>query len=391
MTALPRGTVFSVAASKKKRKKKKPKAAPKQKRKQAKKGWYPERWLARERGLTLDLAEKWIAHQGGSRSASDPGVTHQSLADIADVVYGEGGLSYEEMVDAFIRAGSSPDYVPTMGDYRFELGNLALGAHRYVRWANFGMPMYMLDPGTATMLALTDVSRLRVADVRFPFPTFIVVLEPGAPLYVDVDGKARQVRYIWVHHHEDRSGRMVLHVSAATSDGVAVQMPFIYGANTTVGEWLDPATRRQDYGPGMTPLDGATIDRAVQLVVSLAMHLATTRAHPREPRHQSQSARIGAAGLPDPKDWIVARVTMPKEIGEAIRRGGASLDRALTVRHVVRGHWRMQPFGPGRSQYRPTWIAPHWRGEGPEALTKTIVPGNPDESVDEVKARLTAW
>lgn len=388
MTASSRGTVpLVVAASKKKRKK--PKGAPAQKRKKEKKGWYPERWLERERNMALALAEKWIRHHGGARTASDPGVSHKSLTQIAEVVYG-GTFTYEQMVDAFLRAGSSPDYVPTIADYRFELGNLAIGSHRYVRWANFGMPMFMLDPGTATMLALTDVSRLEVADVKFPFPTFVVVLEPGAPLYIDVDGRTKAVRYIWVHHHEDTKGRMVLHVAASTSDGVAVQMPFVYGSGTTVGDWLD-APRRQDYGPALTPLDAGAMDRAVQLVVSLSMHLATTRAQSVAPRHESARGRIGAVGLPEPKDWVVARVTMPKEIGEAVRKQGASLNRDLTVRHVVRGHWRMQPYGTGRAQRRPTWIAPHWRGEGPEALTKTIRSGNPGEPLDDVKARLTNW
>ena len=212
----------------------------------------------------------------------------------------------------------------------------------------------------------------------------------GAPLYIDVDGRTKAVRYIWVHHHEDTKGRMVLHVAASTSDGVAVQMPFVYGSGTTVGDWLD-APRRQDYGPALTPLDAGAMDRAVQLVVSLSMHLATTRAQSVAPRHESARGRIGAVGLPEPKDWVVARVTMPKEIGEAVRKQGASLNRDLTVRHVVRGHWRMQPYGTGRAQRRPTWIAPHWRGEGPEALTKTIRSGNPGEPLDDVKARLTNW
>lgn len=34
----------------------------------------------------------------------------------------------------------------------------------------------------------------------------------------------------------------------------------------------------------------------------------------------------------------------------------------LTARHLVRGHWRMQPVGPGRTQREPRWIAAHLRG-----------------------------
>lgn len=36
--------------------------------------------------------------------------------------------------------------------------------------------------------------------------------------------------------------------------------------------------------------------------------------------------------------------------------------RRLTVRHYVRGHWRDQPYGPGRSLRRVTWVAPYIKG-----------------------------
>ncbi|MGW4116718.1 hypothetical protein ACWEFJ_38085 [Actinosynnema sp. NPDC004786] len=35
---------------------------------------------------------------------------------------------------------------------------------------------------------------------------------------------------------------------------------------------------------------------------------------------------------------------------------------AYTVRWMVRGHWRQQAHGPGRSQRRPIWINPHVKG-----------------------------
>lgn len=33
-----------------------------------------------------------------------------------------------------------------------------------------------------------------------------------------------------------------------------------------------------------------------------------------------------------------------------------------SVRWFVKGHWRNQPYGPGRAQVRPIWIAPHIKG-----------------------------
>ena len=36
--------------------------------------------------------------------------------------------------------------------------------------------------------------------------------------------------------------------------------------------------------------------------------------------------------------------------------------RRLTTRHVVRGHWTHQPYGPKRSLRRLQWVAPFIRG-----------------------------
>jgi hypothetical protein len=36
--------------------------------------------------------------------------------------------------------------------------------------------------------------------------------------------------------------------------------------------------------------------------------------------------------------------------------------RRLKHRHLVRGHWRQQPWGPQHAQRRPTWVAPYLKG-----------------------------
>ena len=47
--------------------------------------------------------------------------------------------------------------------------------------------------------------------------------------------------------------------------------------------------------------------------------------------------------------------------------------RRLTVRHLVRGHWRNQPHGTGRSQRRRQYIEPYIKGpEGAPLITETI-------------------
>jgi hypothetical protein len=94
--------------------------------------------------------------------------------------------------------------------------------------------------------------------------------------------------------------------------------------------------------------------------------------------------------------------TTPAEVERKIRRGYARVGRAqpkvtlVTLRReyrqqpasdadsksgrhyshrwIVRGHWRQQPYGPGREQHRPTWIPAHVKGpEGADLLTTAKV------------------
>lgn len=41
---------------------------------------------------------------------------------------------------------------------------------------------------------------------------------------------------------------------------------------------------------------------------------------------------------------------------------GGQAEREWRHRWIVRGHWRMQPWGPKRSRVRPVWIEPHIKG-----------------------------
>lgn len=47
-----------------------------------------------------------------------------------------------------------------------------------------------------------------------------------------------------------------------------------------------------------------------------------------------------------------------------VEHGGTAGDGQREYRHrwMVRGHWRMQPCGPGRALRRPTWVVPHIAG-----------------------------
>lgn len=74
---------------------------------------------------------------------------------------------------------------------------------------------------------------------------------------------------------------------------------------------------------------------------------------------------------PPPRRNQAVRVTPPPAVTLIdLRRSPHPTDpdhdpgggRAYTRRWWVTGHWRQQAVGPGRTQRRPTWIAPHVKG-----------------------------
>lgn len=66
--------------------------------------------------------------------------------------------------------------------------------------------------------------------------------------------------------------------------------------------------------------------------------------------------RIEKQGKTPPPIRVIALRRPP---GAPAGEGGS---REWHHRWIVRGHWRMQPYGPGRERVRPTWISPHVKG-----------------------------
>jgi hypothetical protein len=88
---------------------------------------------------------------------------------------------------------------------------------------------------------------------------------------------------------------------------------------------------------------------------------ATERVQLKSTKKGRRAARHG--GLPPHNLTLVrSNVKIAPGIREAYRSGRAT-DRKITVRTVVRGHYRRQACGPRHSERKLIWIAPHIRGK----------------------------
>jgi len=352
--------------------------------------------LSSRRNDAIALAEEWIYFRGGDRKKRDPGLDVSLDSPVVDFFE---SAAAPQILQQLERAAASTS--ESLGDLDLDEGEKeetpmeqallrgGLAWHAPVRWANFGMPAFILDPDTAGMLALTDVDRLDVEDVHLPFPTFVLVLEPGAHLNLTLRRHKTQrvpVDLIWVHTYERDGDRMLEIVAEAKGGGEAeVMLPFPE-KNGKVAEWVDL------YGQGLAlaveameregdPVAAREQEQVMQdmmalirLVVSFAMLFRSEGGTPHKPLHGISRAQYDQSELPLPKDWRVAQVRMPSQVKKALRETGQIRGGVVTARHVVRGHWKMQRHGAGRTLLKPIKIDPYWRGVGPEALTKTTMP-----------------
>lgn len=100
--------------------------------------------------------------------------------------------------------------------------------------------------------------------------------------------------------------------------------------------------------------DRALLATLCSLVAHPQLVDTTDAAVPRAARRRSLRAGF------DPGRVRVRTLRMHGEGPAGDGHGEAGADRSH--RWIVRGHWRSQPYGPGRSLRRPTWIASHVKG-----------------------------
>lgn len=107
-----------------------------------------------------------------------------------------------------------------------------------------------------------------------------------------------------------------------------------------------------------TALESVVEDRKIlatlcALVANTKLVTDTDEPVPRQTRRRSERAGVDAAKV---------RVHSLHVRGEGRSTDVSDEESRYRVRWVVRGHWRSQPYGPGREYRRPTWIGEHVKG-----------------------------
>lgn len=282
-------------------------------------------------------------------------------------------------------------------------------------WRAHGRRVVVLDPTTYTLLAHTDLPPFPASMLAAPWPAFYIQLPPRTfefdvldvrthtvdrrfaegvcvaidypePGSDDTDHRVRELAFM-VMGEDEGQGAEGRNAAFAT---------IRFGPGATLDQFAKDGAyiqQRSTMGPNEQTLEYARVDFAgahdlavfiPRVIVGLMLYLASEHPDvvpvapaPRRTFADVRSPLQRAAALKRQAEKLRAATRLPvlvigsrlaeihaRELEQRIRvdekRTGKrwTLDRAVWVR----GHWRNQPHGPGRTERRLTWIRPFVRG-----------------------------
>lgn len=222
-----------------------------------------------------------------------------------------------------------------------------------IRWLyHYGRPVFVLTEDLVIALEHSAVEDLNATDCHLPFPCLLIELP---------------ARYKCSYGETLLNVFLTEIVLGDNTEGLLCR--FQFPGDLVLEEpihskfWRDLVTaaplQTKDYGLN----DRAMTDSVRHVLVGALAYINECRAAAGEStKSTSSTPRLHRDGPADRNRWIVGReVRLAPEIRAAMSGTSDEL-RQLTVRYVVRGHWRQQAYGTAHAKHRPTWIAPYWKG-----------------------------
>lgn len=231
-------------------------------------------------------------------------------------------------------------------------------------WHQWQQPTFHVTEALWARFALTDPQAVRGADLHLPFPAFMVVPPPGLLRIVDMDdGGVTEGIAILVAKTYDAADVATL--------GVYL-LPDMSHSGTTVYRRAPWPAPEASVAATLLSADGSLTDEdksyfmpAVRGVINLCIYLYTEAGKKEADLSAPPKRRRRApAGEGPTRRFTVGRRV---KVSEAIRAAGALAAQgrpvqALKTGHVVRGHQRLQAYGPGRALRKIVTIDPYERG-----------------------------
>lgn len=261
---------------------------------------------------------------------------------------------------------------------------VSLTVHEYFllsMWERFNRRVYVLDPDTYALLANTDLPNIPAHALRIPLPSFYLVLPPVFSFAVEDDPAAQPVEGVLVSFDHvggdpERSLEMTMLITGKSPKGpVDDNVTFVsglIGPNTKLSDLVFEGLGEMH--PEVREEFSTLIPRAV---LGLCLYLMSE--HPYiEPVPPAPKRDLTKIKNPAKRRKAEKRNAQTSSLGYFyVGRGLGELTfdpnsqdsdeltppgRKLDHQVWVTGHWRHQPYGPGRQRRKLIWIRPHLRG-----------------------------
>lgn len=250
------------------------------------------------------------------------------------------------------------------------------------RWQAFGCPAISIESRLAASLMLSECPEEVLEDLQAPWGAFVVRLPAGLIDYEEV-----QYTHLAVHRYQSPPPppldeldlppdirRTAEKMGAYMAERQGTQWG-LYGMSGERGhlqgeapliEHLGRAPRTYIVEPKL-PI-GDPGERIIALFARLAVGVCLLAQSEGALRRKSTKkkergpSRMGKG--PTTTEYVLGqKVTVGFNCVDAVKEYVRGDARSLpAIQWLVRGHWRNQPIGPGRTERKRIWIMPHWRG-----------------------------
>jgi hypothetical protein len=234
------------------------------------------------------------------------------------------------------------------------------------KWAKFGFPTVHLTSEQVAAFALSDVPAEVAAELKLPWPVFVVQVPSGALSTGKVE--ARRIAFTWldVTEKEEASirgrfspdvGVLRVHLRVDLSDGT-----MLWATNKNMADFENTVTRDTFSLLEMTQADDKLLALSKNLVLNVLVAINNKDGAFEHRRRKIRVPRVAKKVTVLASDFVVGTPVVISHIKTVRDYLSGVSDRVYTARWLVRGHWRNQPCGTGRSERKHIFIEPHWKG-----------------------------
>jgi hypothetical protein len=247
-----------------------------------------------------------------------------------------------------------------------------------LRWRLHGRRVYELHPSLMADFLSTDFSRLKGSDIPAPLPSFYVHLPEAEKFGFVRKGCVLDGFYACVRKHplETFFDLFAVFVDTEEIDDEEDRRELLFAFPVRFSQDVEESIEKLSDDPQ----DKADMEALTRLFVGLCFYLSCEdrdverQSFGPSPEVKARAKKLGGkagkrlleiSSIPVHYLRVGHRMARTSAELENLAGADASVDaetRKLLRRHVVRGHFRQQPCGPGRTERKTIFIRSFWKG-----------------------------